>query len=125
MDFVQKNGTPAMYHNCGEVMNLIESYVDLGIDIVEPFSPAPLGDAVLDEVIRRSGKKYTILSGIDQVNVLQNGSVEDVKQKTREVMNIGKPGGKFIMQPVDFLEYGTPMKNVEAYVKTAMEYAGY
>jgi uroporphyrinogen decarboxylase len=125
IDFVQQNGTPAMYHNCGEVMNLIESYVDLGVDIVEPFSPAPLGDAVLDEAIERSGKKYAFLSGIDQVNVLQNGTVEEVKKKTLEVMKTGKPGGKFIMQPVDFLEYGTPIENVEAYVKTAIESGGY
>jgi hypothetical protein len=29
-------------------------------------------------------------------------------------MEAGKPGGGFIMQPVDFLEYGTPPENVEA-----------
>jgi hypothetical protein len=40
-------------------------------------------------------------------------------------MQTGKPGGKFIMQPVDFLEYGTPFKNVEAYVQTALEQAAY
>jgi hypothetical protein len=29
------------------------------------------------------------------------------------------------MQPVDFLEYGTPTENVEAYVRTAIDYARY
>ncbi len=103
VDFVQKNGTPVMYHNCGEVMNLVESYIDLGVKIVEPFSPPPLGDARLDEVVERTGKEYVILSGIDQVNVLQKGSMDDIKKHTEEVMRAGKPGGKFIMQPVDFL----------------------
>jgi uroporphyrinogen decarboxylase len=125
VDYIQQNGTPAMYHNCGEVMNLVESYVDLGIKIVEPFSPPPLGDADLKEVIKRSGKAYTILSGIDQVNILQKGSVEDVKRSTEEIIKAGKPGGKFIMQPVDFLEFGTPVENVEAFVKTAIEHAAY
>jgi len=125
IDFVQKNGTPAMYHNCGEVMNLVESYIDLGVDIVEPFSPKPLGDAKLDEVIDRTGKEYVILSGIDQVNVLQKGTIDDVKRNTEEVMKIGKPGGKFIIQPVDFLEYGTPVENVEAFVQTAREHGNY
>jgi uroporphyrinogen-III decarboxylase len=114
-----------MYHNCGEVMNLVESYIDLGVDIVEPFSPDPLGDAVLADVVKRSGKEYVVLSGIDQVNVLQKGTVDEVKRKTEEAMNAGKPGGRFIMQPVDFLEYGTPVENVEAYVKTAIETGGY
>jgi len=125
LDFVQQNGTPAMYHNCGEIMALVESYKDLGVRIVEPFSPPPLGDADLAEAKRRSGGAYVILAGIDQVNVLQKGTVEDVKRATAQTMNIGKVGGRFIMQPVDFLEYGTPVENVEAYVKTALENAAY
>jgi hypothetical protein len=66
-----------------------------------------------------------VLSGIDQVNVLQKGTVEDVRRATAQAMEIGKPGGKFIMQPVDFLEYGTPLENVHAYVQTALEHAWY
>ena len=37
--FLQRNGTPAMYHNCGQIMQLAESYVELGARVVEPFSP--------------------------------------------------------------------------------------
>lgn len=123
--FVQQNGTPAMYHNCGQIMALVESYKDLGVRIVEPFSPPPLGDADLGAAKDRSGGAYVILSGIDQVNTLQNGTVEEVKRSTAELMLAGKPGGKFVMQPVDFLEYGTPVENVEAYVETALEHSLY
>ena len=59
------------------------------------------------------------------MNVLQKGTVEQVKRATEATMDIGKPGGRFIMQPVDFLEYGTPVENVEAYVKAALEHAAY
>ncbi len=40
-------------------------------------------------------------------------------------MRVGKPGGHFILQNADFLEYGTPMANVEAFVETAIEGAWY
>jgi microcompartment protein CcmL/EutN len=66
-----------------------------------------------------------ILSGVDQVNVLQKGTVEEVKRATAAAMKAGKPGGGFIMQSVDFLEWGTPEENVRAYVDTALEGAGY
>jgi len=125
IDFLQQNGTPAMYHNCGEVMNLVESYKQLGVKIVEPFSPSPLGDADLTEVKKMVNGDYVILSGIDQVNVLQKGTIDQVKKATEETMKAGKPGGKFIMQPVDFLEYGTPLENIEAYIRTAKEHASY
>jgi hypothetical protein len=107
-------------------MNLVESYRDLGVVSVEPFSPPPLGDvADLSEAKKRSGGEYIILSGIDQVNVLQKGTVDETKRVTEEAMKTGKEGGKFIMQPADFLEYGTPVENVEAYVETALQFAAY
>ena len=71
------------------------------------------------------GNDYVILSGIDQVNVLQAGTIDQVKRVTEETMRTGKPGGGFIMQSVDFLEYGTPVENVAAYVETALEHAAY
>jgi uroporphyrinogen decarboxylase len=123
--FLQQHGTPAMYHNCGQVMNLVESYKDLGVRIVEPFSPPPLGDADLAQVKQIVGDAYTILSGIDQVNVLQNGTVDEVKRTTERTMRVGQPGGRFIMQNVDFLEFGTPLENLRAYVETALQYADY
>lgn len=123
--YVQAQGTPAMYHNCGQVMALVESYKELGIRVAEPFSPHPLGDADLAKVKELVNGEYIILSGIDQVNVLQNGTLDEVKRVTEQTIKIGKPGGKFIMQPVDFLEYGTPIENVAAYVRTALEHAAY
>jgi uroporphyrinogen decarboxylase len=125
IEFVQRNGIPAMYHNCGEIMNLVESYKTLGAKIVEPFAPSPLGDADLVKAKEMVGDAYVILSGVDQVNVLERGSVDDVKRATEATMRAGKPGGRFILQSIDFLEYGTPVENIQAYVDTALEHAGY
>jgi len=125
MDVVQENGTPGCYHNCGEIMNLVNSYKKIGVKWVEPFSPYPLGDADLAKAKAMVDGAYVMTGGIDQVNVLQKGSVDEVKRVTEETIKTGKPGGKFILQSADFLEYGTPVENVEAYVKTALEFADY
>lgn len=126
IDFVQRNGTPAMYHNCGEIMNLVDSYKDLGAKIIEPFSPPPLGDCIdLASTKEQVDGAYIMLSGVNQVGVIQKGTVDEVKKVTENTMRAGKPGGKFIMQNVDFLEYGTPPENVEAFVQTALEHAEY
>ncbi len=125
IDFLQQNGTPAMYHNCGQIMNLVESYKELGVRVVEPFSPPPLGDADLARAKQIVGNSYVIVSGVDQINVLQRGTVDQVKRATAAAMEIGKPGGGFILDNVDFIEYGTPLENLEAYVSTALEHAAY
>ena len=133
IDFIQSRGIPVMYHNCGEIMyhncgeimNLVESYKELGARIIEPFSPPPLGDTDLAKAKEIVNGEYIMLSGIDQVNLLQKGTIDEIKKATEQVMKIGKPGGKSIFQPVDFLEYGTPFENIEAFVKTAIDNALY
>ena len=70
ISFCQKNGTPAMYHNCGQIMNLVESYKELGAKIVEPFSPPPIGDTDIRKAKTIVNGDYVMLAGIDQVNVL-------------------------------------------------------
>lgn len=124
--WAQERGTPAAYHNCGQIQTLVESYKGLGVAAVEPFSPPPtLGDADLAEAKRIVGDAYVIIGGVDQVNVIQAGTVEQVERATRETMRAGKPGGRFILQNADFLEHGTPMENVEAFVRTALAEAWY
>ncbi len=125
MDIVQENGTPGCYHNCGQIMELIESYKKVGVRWVEPFSPYPLGDADLAKAKEVIKDAYIITGGVDQVTVLQNGSVDDVKKVTEQTIKTGKPGGNFVLQSADFLEYGTPVENIEAYVETAKQFADY
>ncbi|MDL2214326.1 hypothetical protein LJB76_02045 [Clostridia bacterium OttesenSCG-928-O13] len=121
----QENGTPAMYHNCGQIMNLVESYKEVGLKMVEPFSPPPLGDADLAKAKQLVNGDYVMLVGVDQVNVIQKGTVADVVKATKETALTGKHGGKTIIQSADFLEMNTPLENVQAFVDTAKEYGAY
>jgi hypothetical protein len=84
-----------------------------------------LGDADLAKAKQIVNGAYVMTGGIDQVNVLQKGTVDQVKTVTEAAIKTGKPGGKFILQSADFLEYGTPIENIEAYVNTAMQFADY
>lgn len=122
----RKENVYQLYHNCGAVMGLVESYKELGVDAVEPFSPDPLGDGRLGEARRRIDGAYAVIAGLDQVNVIQKGTKADVEASTRDLMAQGKEmGGGFIMQNVDFFEYGTPVENVECFCRTALECAQY
>lgn len=125
IDFCQRKGTPVIYHNCGKVMELIESYKLMHMANVEPFSPAPLGDGDLDALNAMIDGEFSVTSGVDQVHVIQQGSVEDVRKATLAALEKGKRFKSFILQNVDFLEFGTPLENVEMFVKTGLENAAY
>jgi uroporphyrinogen-III decarboxylase len=121
----QTLGVKALYHNCGEIMALADLYKKLGADIVEPFAPPPLGDGNLERAKRISKGAYTIVGNVDQVNVLKMGTLQDVERVTRETTQIGKKGGRFILQTADYLEHGTPIDNVKKFVETGLTYARY
>ena len=70
-------------------------------------------------------KGYFLNQNYPNIDPWDHETLQQVKRETELAMKNGKPGGKFILQPVDFLEFGTPMENVDAYVKTAMQFAAY
>lgn len=125
IDEIHALGCPTIYHNCGEIMELVDSYKQLGSDVIEPFSPVPLGDADLAKAVDQIQGEYSIIGGVDQVNVLQKGTKDEVVEATLTLMEAGKKNGPFIAQSADFLEYNTPTENVELFVKTALENANY
>jgi len=102
IEFVQQNGTPAMYHNCGEIMNLVESYRDLGARIVEPFSPPPLGDADLARAKELVDGAYIIVGGVDQVHVLQKGTVDQGKRHRRLSRSASQVASSSCSQPISW-----------------------
>lgn len=123
LNFCREQGKPTIYHNCGRAMELIPAYRKMGASSIEPWSPEPLGNCDLGILREQMEDEFTVTSGVDQVHVLQHGTKEDVRKATIEAMEKGKKFKFFIMQNVDFLEFGTPFENVEEFVKTAMEYA--
>jgi uroporphyrinogen-III decarboxylase len=125
IDFIQDQECPTVYHNCGQIMALVNSYKKLGAKVVEPFSPVPLGDANLSEAIDIIKGDYVVIGGVDQVNLLQKGTPEEVIRVTKSTIEVGKKNGPFIIQSADFLEYNTPVENVETFVKTAILNAEY
>jgi uroporphyrinogen-III decarboxylase len=125
IDICQNTGIPAMYHNCGQIMTLVESYKKLGIRSVEPFTPPPGGDADLGKAKDLIGSAYVTVGGVDKLELLLKGSVEEVKREVEKITLTAKKQGGHILQNADSLEYGTPPENLEAYIKTAKEYGGY
>jgi len=122
---IQDQGKPVIYHNCGQLMGLIEPYKKMGIKNIEPFSPSPLGDGDLEALASKMDGEFTVTGRVDQVNVIQKGTVADVERVTLETINKGKKLSRYILQSADFLEYDTPLENVEVFARTGLANAEY
>jgi hypothetical protein len=122
---IQAAGVPVVYHNCGYIMTLLESYVDMGVAAVESFSPPPLADGDIGEAKRRIGDQVILMGGIDHKNLLEGGTTREVGEVTRRVVEDGKPGGMFILGQADYLEENCKLENIEVMVATAIRYGKY
>ena len=125
IDICQNTGIPAMYHNCGQIMALLDSYKLLNVKSVEPFTPAPAGDADIAEAKEIIGDEYVTVGGVDKMNLLLTGSSDRIKREIERITLTVKKWGGHILQNADSLEYDTPIENLHTFIETAREFGEY
>ncbi len=119
VEAIRREGSHTVYHNCGKAEVLQGCYVEMGLTAWETVAEPPQGDNSLEKAKKNIGDRITLIGNLDQVNFLKTASPAEVEKKTEEIMDKGKPGGKYIFACSDFLEIGTPLENVAAMVKAA------
>ncbi len=108
------------YHSCGGILPVIEDFIEMGLDILDPIQPKAAGmDA--ETLAAKFGGRITFHGGVDEQELLPNGSVEDVQRETRRLIEIlGRDGG-YIVCPAHALQPDTPVENALAMYEAAKE----
>jgi uroporphyrinogen decarboxylase len=125
IDAIHAGGKFSVYHNCGCARKLYSNYRELGMTLWETVSEPPQGDNRLAEAKTALGDRICLLGNLDQVNFLKRATPAEVADKTREIMAIGKPGGRYIFSTSDYLEKPTPRENVVAMIEAAKDAGRY
>jgi uroporphyrinogen decarboxylase len=125
IDAIHAAGKFSVYHNCGCAKSLYANYRELGMTVWETISEPPRGDNRLAEAKAALGDRICLLGNLDQVDFLKRATPAEVAAKTREIVGIGKPGGRFIFSTSDFLEKNTPRENVVAMIEAARDAGEY
>jgi uroporphyrinogen decarboxylase len=125
IDAIHAQGAFTVYHNCGYASTFYEIYCALGMTVWETVSEPPQGDNSLAEVKRTTAGRICLLGNLDQIHFLKTASPAEVADKTREIVRIGKPGGRYLFAASDFLERGTPHECVKAMLDAAIAEGSY
>ena len=112
------------YYDDGKMDAVLEDLAEVGIDVVETLSPKPLGDVDLASAKRRVGDRLCLKGHIDQINLILFGTPKQLREGVREVIEVGSPGGGFILGTSDSIRPETPPENTQAYFDAAHEFAG-
>jgi len=128
-DFISfiKSRTKAkvFFHSDGDVVPLIEDLIEIGVDILNPIQTSAGSMSDLPSLKKRFGKNIVFCGGIDSHHVLPFGSVEEVRQEVRRVMQILGPGGGCMIGAVHTVMNDVPPENVLAMVDAVEELGHY
>lgn len=122
-DALHALGYKVVYHTCGGMTKIPDLIVKNGCDASETLSPAGMGgDIVTDEDairLRDALKPYVgIIGGMDQFNILEKGSAEQIERETERLFRIFGEGGGYICSACDHF-FEVPKENLEAFAKAA------
>ena len=113
-------------HSCGpekELVKIMEE--ETSLTVIDPLEIPPMGDCNLAELKRLYGKKLTLKGNLHTTEVMLKGSVQDVINTWKKVIDDAKKGGRFILSTGDQCGRDTPFENIFAMVDTARTYGKY
>lgn len=122
VDLVHSAGALYHFYDDGKLAGILDWLAEAGVDVVSTCTPPPVGDFDLAQAKGRLGRRLCFKGYIDLLYVVKNGTPGIVTRAVREAMEVGKPGGGFILGSSDSFRDGTPVENIRAYFQAAHRY---
>ncbi len=122
---IRRRGIPVYVHTCGAVHDRLEMMAEAGFSGLECLDPPPLGDVDLADAKRRIGRETFIKGNIDPIHVLLKGSRKTIEEDVRSRLEIGKPGGRYILSTACSIAPRTPPENIRLLAELAADAGRY
>lgn len=114
---VREAGKFVMIHSCGDVDELFDDLVDIGLNCFNPFQPEVMDVA---DLIGRYRGRLSFYGGVSTQRTLPYGTPDDVRGEARKLMDLGREGG-YILSPAHAVEGDVPLENMLALIDTVRE----
>lgn len=126
IDFIKQNtSAKVFFHTDGDVFNLIEDFIEIGVDILNPIQTSAGKMSDLAGLKRRYGRRICFCGAIDTHRILPYGTPEEVRQEVRRVIELLAPGGGYLLGAVHTIMDEVPPENILAMVEATREFGRY
>ena len=111
----------ATIHSCGDVDELFEELIGIGLDCFNPFQPEVMDVPAL---MTRYRGRLSFHGGLSTQHTLPFGSPEDVRRATRQLLELGREGG-YVFSPAHGIPEDVPPENTMAFVEVLQSQPGW
>jgi len=116
---------PVYTHTCGSIGDRLDLMMATGTNGIDTLDPPPLGTVELEEAKKVLSGKAFIKGNVDPVNTLLRGDAATVRADVRHRLEVGKPGGGYILSSACSIAPHTPPQNIDLLASLAEEFGRY
>ena len=119
IDLAHDFGAKAMLHSCGDTHEIMPTFIEMGLDVLDAMQPEPAG--MDPEAIRAACKGKLAFCGlISTQHTLPFCTVEECRAEARHRLDVLAKGGGYIFAPAHCIQPDTPLENVLAVFEEAL-----
>jgi uroporphyrinogen decarboxylase len=117
-DLAHEFGATAMMHSCGDTHEIMPTFIEMGLDVLDAMQPEPKG--MNPEKIRKMCYRKLAFCGlISTQETLPHGTVEQCRAEARHRIDVIGKGGGYIFSPAHCIQPDTPLENILAIYEEA------
>ena len=125
IDFLKtKTDAKIVYHSCGITYDLLDGFIEMGVDIIQPVQANAKGNEDAARLKREYGDKIMFHGNTDNQGVFHRSKEEVTADALYRIKNLA-PGGGYIFSSGHNIQGNMPPENILTLFNTAKEYGKY
>ena len=116
-------GFKVIFHSDGNLNAVMDDLVAAEIDGINPIETQASMD--IAQIKQHYGKRLVIVGGVDASGVLPLGTVDEVREATRRILDIAAGGSGYVLGSTTELSNAIPSRNIITMWETVMQHGRY
>jgi len=113
---IRRLGMKSIYYPCGDIRDRLELMIDLGPDCISLEESKKGFEIDLEWVDKVVDGRTCIFGNLDAVNLLPNGTAEELRREIKRQIEVGRRHGRFVMSLGSPVTPETTLSRVKEYV---------